>query len=98
MRWSGEVLVSQAQVGEALGMSRSNVHDAIERLIGYGLLQKTEKLGSLQTYRVSPFVAYRGRYVMLHMAQKQAAAQQRLEALAETLAAGQALDVTKVVQ
>ena len=97
MEWHGLVRVAQTEIAAALGMSPQNVHDAIERLITHKLLMRDRKVGPSATYRISPLIAYRGPYVQLHMAQRQAQAQQRLEALSRNTGRGaQTLDVTKV--
>jgi DNA-binding MarR family transcriptional regulator len=97
MEWHGLVRVSQVEIGQILSMSPQNVHDAIERLIAHGLLLRDKKIGALATYRISALIAHRGRYADLHMAQRQAEAQQRLEALSEALHAGEHLDITAIL-
>lgn len=55
------ILVNQAEVGRELGMHRSNVNKAIQKLKGMGVLTEGPKSGVSPTFRLNPVVGWKGK-------------------------------------
>ncbi|MGD7483634.1 hypothetical protein [Ralstonia pseudosolanacearum] len=55
------ILVNQAEVGRELGMHRSNVNKAIQKLKAMGVLTEGPKSGVSPTFRLNPVVGWKGR-------------------------------------
>ena len=55
-----KVVVNQAELGRAIGLSRQHVQRAIKQLLGTGLVFEGPKEKQSRTYSLSPEIVYRG--------------------------------------
>lgn len=55
------IKISQAKLGEELGMARQHISQAIKKLVQENILLEGPKVGRAVTYRLNPHVGWRGK-------------------------------------
>lgn len=58
--FENSIPIAQSEVARELGMTPSNFHRAIKKLVSAGLLIETKQPGRRREFKLSPMVAWKG--------------------------------------
>ena len=58
---NGDVLISQTEVGERLGLMKQNVSRAFKKLKEIGVIAEGRKFGSMKSYKLNPSFGWKGK-------------------------------------
>lgn len=97
LEWGNQIRCVQKDMALALNISKQATWRSLQRLVEHGILLRGPKHGHQSTFQLNDAIGYYGPLSRQRKERQQVIARQRLEHLAETLAASPDLDVTTIV-
>lgn len=64
MEYQNDIMITQAEIGQQLGMMKQAVSRAMKKLVSLGILEEGKKFGNAKRYRLSASVGWKGKALM----------------------------------